>query len=54
MFHVFLRLLQRFSLQFRQLRPEDSFALILFNHAVAVVQPLKPWKDIDAVELEKK
>lgn len=35
------------------MRPEDSFALILFNHTAKVIQPLQAWKDIDAIDLEK-
>jgi hypothetical protein len=41
------------SQNYRQLRPDDSFGLVLFNHAARVVQPLKQWKDIDSVDLEK-
>lgn len=37
----------------RQLRPEDSFGLVLFNEQAKVIQELCPWKDIDALDLEK-
>jgi uncharacterized protein with von Willebrand factor type A (vWA) domain len=37
----------------RQLRPEDSFGLVLFNSSAKVIQTLQSWKDIDAVDLEK-
>jgi len=37
----------------RQLRPEDSFGLVIFNSAPTLIQELKPWKDIDQVDLEK-
>eukprot|EP00026_Physarum_polycephalum_P005171 Phypoly_transcript_05201.p1 GENE.Phypoly_transcript_05201~~Phypoly_transcript_05201.p1 ORF type:complete len:600 (+),score=119.37 Phypoly_transcript_05201:70-1869(+) len=37
----------------RQLRPEDSFGLIIFNSSPTMIQELKPWKNIDQVDLEK-
>jgi hypothetical protein len=37
----------------RQLRPEDSFGLIIFNSESTLIQDLKPWKEIDQVGLEK-
>lgn len=37
-----------------QLKPEDSFGLVLFNETASVVHPLTKWKDTDTVALEKK
>jgi hypothetical protein len=37
----------------RQLRPDDSFGLVIFNSESTLIQELKPWKDIDQVDLEK-
>ncbi len=35
------------------MRPEDSFGLVVFNDKATVIQPLRQWKDIDNVALEK-